>query len=223
MACSPISNIASKDWKTSLARKKKSTKPELEGRQPSTRTHENFAKASIVHEDAFVLYSEMEKPTLYGLERALRDQGHKVSQTTLWRWAKKHKWPERLAAMGKLEGLKLLDLEASAETMRILIEEGKNFDILTVIKGIQARAARVIGANLTDSVKERPEPDYFIRMTKFMADLEDVRRKGFQADVQLGSRLDLPEKEERPRPKPAEVPKLAEVRLMQSFSKPNGK
>jgi hypothetical protein len=41
--------------------------------------------------------------------------------------------------------------------------------------------------------------------------------------VQLGSRLDLPAKEEQPRPKPAEVPKLAEVRLMQSFSKPNGK
>lgn len=197
------------------------------GRPPKPKTPaEIFAPASITKEEAFIAYAAMDTPSINGLATVLRDQGHKVSVATLWRWSTKSKpsWPDRLLKMGKYDHLKLAELGDAGQALKLLADEGKTFDVVSAIKGLQSRAVRVMGDKLMEKDEKDPKkPGYFIEMTKLLSDLEDVKRKGYQSDVQAGSRpieVEKP-KEEKPEPPKPEVPKLVTVQ-MGPFIRPAG-
>lgn len=198
------------------------------GEQEATRTRANFEVTSVKEHDAFVIYAELETPSLKEVERILRDKGEKISHTTLWRWAKAGKWSERRLALGKSDHLKLLDLGSAAQALKLLSSEGKTFDIVDSVKGLQSRIVRLMGDKLMEKDEKGAtakdstvaKPQYYIDMTKLLADLEDVKRRGFQTTILTGPAAEAPEiKKPKAEEKPPEpVPALAKVHV--AFPKP---
>lgn len=203
----------------------KPRKPRSDVSQEETRAHANFSEpASISPDEAFVHFANQPVPSLNALEVTLRDMGHKVSLSTLHRWSRKHKWLEKRKEAGKADHLKLSDLGSAAQALSILAKEGKTFDIVAICKGLQGRVARVIGDMLMRKMEDEkhpaPKPGYFIEMAKLLGDFEDLKRRGYQTDVQNGTRPEVPaEPEKPPEKKPETPPKLASVHIG-PFTKP---
>ena len=104
-----------------------------------TRRPSNFARCTITQGEAMLAYLEMKpKPSVRGLARLLQNQGHKVSEGTISKWANKHKWVKHMDTQRKV-----LDSEVLG-VIKIMNVEGENIKE-TAFKGAQARLIAHLG------------------------------------------------------------------------------
>lgn len=200
------------------------------GRRPEP---DQFSPSTITRDEAFLAWMELEAPSMRVLADYFNKKNEKVSDTTLNRWAKQDKWRDKKFKLGKSSGLKLLEFSSAAAALKALSDEGSFFDIVTAVKGLQSRVVRLMGDKLMDKPdadgKNTEDPKFYIDMTKLLSDLEDVKRRGYQADVQTGARDNLitpPEPKKEPEKHvngEATVPAMAKVVLRPKFPTPAGK
>ncbi|MCP5087923.1 MAG: hypothetical protein GY952_14110 [Rhodobacteraceae bacterium] len=132
-------------------------------------------------ETAWDIYKKLNPPSVKQTGRILREAGHKVSDATLYKWRKQHKWDALLAAENCTASIGAKDFQAYMEALRIRAKEfGPD-----VLSGLQATIAEHMAKQVQLLVMATPED--FERMVTVMRDLDAEIHKltgyKFSADV----------------------------------------
>lgn len=111
----------------------------------------DFTPVTVTEAEAFKVYCSLEKPTIRNLEKALKEQGHKVSYHWLYKRARNLNWA------GKLKGAAYNPAQGEARKLVERLEaEGRELHPNALL-GLQARLVQRIDDGLREITLSTPD------------------------------------------------------------------